>query len=282
MLASSVYPGQWIAENKVIEVWKDVPGYPLYKASSLGRVWVSERETEHKKGCNFRRVKKAMILNQYKSPSGYMRLSIQRKQQFAHRIIALAFLPNPNNYPFINHKNGIKSDNSVENLEWCTHEQNMKHASENGLIKGKKGEYSHFSKPVIELDIHGSPVREFCSAKEAADTLGVTHEVAFNILRGRFSELNRGAHGVNIIYKDKFLTTNTVVIKNSDYDQQELSFKVAEMLEDTFDIKHNGAHELTNAYEIESVIRSILDNLGLELIIADRDKFNKTLGDIFP
>jgi len=57
----------------------------------------------------------------------------------AHRLIAMAFLPNPNNYKCVNHKNGIKTDNRVENLEWCTHSQNTQHAFDTGLSKPHRG-----------------------------------------------------------------------------------------------------------------------------------------------
>jgi hypothetical protein len=56
-----------------------------------------------------------------------------------HRLLAEHFIPNPNNYPEVNHKNGIKIDNRLENLEWCTHSYNCKHAVDVGLHKIKKG-----------------------------------------------------------------------------------------------------------------------------------------------
>ncbi len=70
--------------------------------------------------------------------NGYKKINLCHdnvvKQWMTHRLVALTFIPNPNNYPCVNHKNGIKNDNRVENLEWCTHSQNTKHAVKNGWI----------------------------------------------------------------------------------------------------------------------------------------------------
>jgi hypothetical protein len=72
---------------------------------------------------------------------GYLRITLSSKgaykQTNVNRVVAEAFIPNPNNYPFTNHINGIKTDNRVENIEWCTCAQNTHHAVDNGLIKSK-------------------------------------------------------------------------------------------------------------------------------------------------
>ena len=72
-------------------------------------------------------VKRNRFLNFAKHPKGYLRMRIDKKQHMVHRIIAECFIPNPDNLPEVNHKNMDKTDNRVENLEWCTSRQNKQH-----------------------------------------------------------------------------------------------------------------------------------------------------------
>ncbi len=99
-----------------------IPNYPGYLASRAGWVWCE---------------KQSRFLTQYKHSEGYRLVSVhvngQRKGVYVHRLIALAFIPNPLNLPQVNHKNGIKDDNRPENLEWATAAQNLKHARDTGL-----------------------------------------------------------------------------------------------------------------------------------------------------
>ena len=64
---------------------------------------------------------------------GYLRVSIGKKLYFVHRLVAMQYIPNPNNYEQVNHKDGDKTNNSVENLEWVTNQGNRTHAVANGL-----------------------------------------------------------------------------------------------------------------------------------------------------
>lgn len=83
-------------------------------------------------------------LKPFLNRSGYYRVEMtnnnKRCRHYVHRLVAECYVSNPLNKPFVNHKNGIKTDNSVDNLEWCTHEENMRHAVETGLMAlGKVG-----------------------------------------------------------------------------------------------------------------------------------------------
>lgn len=116
-MAEEWRPLDWIA-NGVFEV------------SSLGRV----------------RHRKTKRIRALRPRSGYWRIGLKRKVYAAHRLVAMAFIPNPDGKPSINHINGDKRDNRVENLEWCTHLENMQHASRGGRMVAMKGEENPASK----------------------------------------------------------------------------------------------------------------------------------------
>ena len=120
------------------EVWMIIPAYPSYQISNLGRVKSFKSN-------------KIRILRNIKGKIGYYVIELCNngsKILFIHRLVALAFIPNPLNKCCINHKNGIKTDNRVENLEWVTYSENNQHAYDTGLKK-------EWLKPVkiIDLDL---------------------------------------------------------------------------------------------------------------------------------
>lgn len=117
------------------EIWKDVPGYEgYYQVSNLGKVRSVDREFVNSIGRHC--ILKGMPIAP-RIEKGYYRLGLgkhQEKKMFnVHRLVALAFIPNPSNYNTVNHINGNKTDNRAENLEWCSIKQNVVHAFQNNL-----------------------------------------------------------------------------------------------------------------------------------------------------
>ena len=115
------------------EIWRDVVGYEgFYEVSNLGRV---------------KNVKSRLILTPLNT-KGYEALTLckegKRKQLYIHRLVAMAFIPDPNNYPLINHKDEVTNNNVVENLEWCTQKYNMNYGTVINRLQNM------FGKPVIQ------------------------------------------------------------------------------------------------------------------------------------
>ena len=105
------------------EKWKDIESFESYKISNLGKV--KNKNTNN-------------ILKPIQNPRGYLSAFLYKGGKVhnlkIHRLVAKAFLPNPNNLPQVNHKDGNKSNNSITNLEWCSASDNIKHAFKNGLM----------------------------------------------------------------------------------------------------------------------------------------------------
>lgn len=118
------------------EIWKDVPGYEgFYQVSNIGRV----RSVIHND--KYGRVFGGKLLKQNINELGYCRVHLsmfkKRKMEFVHRIVAMAFLTNENNYDEVNHKDENPSNNCVDNLEWCSHKYNINYGNRN-RISGEK------------------------------------------------------------------------------------------------------------------------------------------------
>ena len=107
---------------------KEIQGYPGYFVSEDGQI-ISKKTGRVLKPSLTKGYRQAILCIKGKPHSRYV-----------HRLVAQAFIPNPENKPEVNHKNGIKDDNRVENLEWCTAAENIRHAQDTGLKPALKGE----------------------------------------------------------------------------------------------------------------------------------------------
>lgn len=131
------------------EIWKDIVGYEnLYLISNYGRLKSINKFIVLRNG-ELRKLKER-IMKPSITEYGYIRYALTKNSKRvlfrAHRLVAEAFIPNPENKPEVNHKFGDKLDNRVSQLEWATASENMRDAYDNGLIKSRKGAKHHNSK----------------------------------------------------------------------------------------------------------------------------------------
>ena len=165
------------------EEWRPVVGYEgLYEVSNTGNVKSLERTVWDSVRGYYRTIPER-ILKVGKTTNGYLHVQLYKdgkgKWYLVHRLVAVAFIGNPNNLLVINHKNEIKSDNRVSNLEWCSHSYNNSYND-----KGKKiGEKN--SKPVIGINKVSNLILEFSSAHEAERKLGINNSSIIKCCKGK-------------------------------------------------------------------------------------------------
>lgn len=151
------------------EIWKDIEGYEgLYQVSNMGRV---------------RSLRRNIILKSKIERNGYERVRLCTnnipKDYSVHRLVATAFISNPNNYPIVNHKDENRTNNCADNLEWCTQEYNVNYGT--GIAKRVKSQ----SKKVLQFKPDGTFVKEWESTMSVQRNLGFCQSHIVQVCKGK-------------------------------------------------------------------------------------------------
>lgn len=157
------------------EIWKPIPNFEnKYEVSNLGRVKTLINKRIDKNGIVYS--KKPKIMKQSFSTTGYLFVRLEKRPYKVHRLVAMAFIPKPNNKNIINHKDFNPLNNKVENLEWCTQKENVEHAV---LNKRNKKYYYYDKDEAIELFEKG------IDSKIISEMLKVPRNSILNLLHNK-------------------------------------------------------------------------------------------------
>ncbi len=162
-----------------MEIWKEINGYEnLYEISNTGKV----------KSLRYNK-----ILSGGYSGFGYLLVHLvkdsKKKQKYIHKLVAEAFIPNEDNKPQVNHIDGNKTNNNVDNLEWVSFSENNKHAYKTGLKKSSKGKNNDYSRslmtPINQYDLDGNFIKRWNSQREITNELNIPQQNISLCVRGK-------------------------------------------------------------------------------------------------
>lgn len=173
------------------EIWKDIEGYEgVYQVSNLGRVRSLDRTYLLNDGRS--QTARGRIMSQADTKCGYKGIKLRgggiRKGFRVHRLVAQAFIPNPDNLPLVNHIDEDKHNNIVSNLEWCTHKYNTNYGSAPKKMSESHKNNPIYCKPVVQYTMDGQFIKSYPSAKEAAKQIGLHAQNIGACCRGLYSQ----------------------------------------------------------------------------------------------
>lgn len=189
------------------EIWKDVKDYEgLYQVSSIGRIKSLPRNGT---------INKERILKCTVDKDGYLKVNLSKnniqRKIIVHRLVAMAFISNPYNYPQVNHIDGNKQNNEATNLEWVSNKENIQHAYKIGLITHEKitknlKHYSEIGKKnpksvqVVQYDLNGNFIKEWGSVNQIQKELGYHSQNICCCCQGKYKK------AFGYIWKNKEVT----------------------------------------------------------------------------
>ena len=187
-------------KEKTNEIWKAVVDFEgIYEVSNLGRI----RRISYDNPMYKHKADLPYYIRKRYDKDGYVRYTLcvgkKIKQVFAHREVAKAFIPNPNNYPVVNHIDCDIKNNSVGNLEWCTITYNNRYIKKMGRTNYCYGKRHPASKVVLQYDLQGNFIREYESTGEVQRTIGI----ASSRVRACCNPNNKTKRVGNFVFKYK-------------------------------------------------------------------------------
>ena len=187
------------------EIWKDLPEYEgLYQASNKGRI----KRNNH-------------LIKLIIQKTGYLNVSLCKngisKTCRVHKLIAKIFIPNPNNYQSINHKNGNKQDNRVENLEWCTQSYNNWHAT--FILDKGHNKLSMEDANTIRKDVLNG---KYKNTKEISEKYKCNRGIIENILANRYYKTD-SSYPIEVLHRKNILCKEIINNIRADYINTEMS-----------------------------------------------------------
>lgn len=163
------------------EIWKTYPEFPWVQGSSLGRVRTMDRWITYNSGR--KQFVKGHVLPQYRKDGGYLGVGLHANgrtiNRKVNRIIASCFIENPGNLPQVNHKNCIRDDNRVENLEWCTASYNIRYREKHGKA---------FGHSLWAANVNTQEKLRFPSQREAGRELRINNQAISMVIKGKLNQ----------------------------------------------------------------------------------------------